>query len=438
MKLFKKLLAAQAALSIISPLAINATEIKSGSISDYAPKYDYQTFDDLSDIHPSDWTFQALVDIRNSRRCNVALPTGVITRTEAAALLNKCISDASKLTDAELRLVDEFSSEIAILRGNSEITDSLSFEAGQFSTTTTLSGYSNMLIGAVDGQPGVQHLNSFYGYGLDLNTSFSGEDLLYAGLAQGNFDSVSSELSGMDFSDTADTLTVESLFYSFPLAGLSITAGPLLDQDDVVSVTTSNYSDAWKLGGNPYTLPGSTGTGLAISKVLDNGINFTASYIGTEGSSAAGLGTRESEDILTAMVGFDSQDGFGGGLIYSKLGEGDASTTGYDAIGGGLYYKNDLLSIGFSYDSKDSEGSSENLEAWLIGTDINFGPGTLSAAISNVPDADVNDDDETQYELYYSYPVSDYITVTPGVFYIEGDGSAEDKTGVAVNTTFSF
>ncbi|WP_320664052.1 carbohydrate porin [Prochlorococcus sp. MIT 1223] len=446
MKLFQQLLVAPAALGLIAPMAVNATELNIEAISDYAPLTNtYQAASELSDIHPSDWTFQALVDIRNNRGCNVSLPKGVITRAEAAAILNKCIGNAEKLNASELRLIDEFESEIAILRGTDEILGDLAFEAGQFSTTTKLSGYSNFLIGYESKHQGYENVHGFYGYGLDINTSFTGEDILYAGIAQGNFDASSSELSSMDMSDTSDDLNVGSLFYSFPFGGGTLTAGPLLDQDDVVSVTTSVYSDAWKLGGNPFTLPGTTGYGAAYSIALDSGYNFGASIIGADAADLnKGIGTKESDDILTAMFGYDG-DNFGGGLIFTHLGHGN-TTTGYTAVGGGLYYQAENWSVSATYDTKDDEDTTEDLEAWLIGTDIAFGPGTFSAAISNVSDKDDSpgqataDEDEIQYELYYTYNLNDYITITPGVFFIEGDtyDNREDTRGAAINTSFSF
>jgi len=437
MKLFQKLLVAPAALGLMAPMAVNAAEINLNGISDYAPATtEFQSASELSDIHPSDWTFQALTEIRNNRGCNVSLPQGVITRVEAAALLNKCLSETSQLNQAELRLVDEFAPELAAIKGNQDVVDSFSFEAGQFSTTTTMAGYSNMLIGSVDGQAN-ENLTAFYGYGIDLLTSFDGEDLLTAGIAQGNFDDSASELSSMDMSDTSNSLTVGSLFYSFPVNGFDVTAGPLLDQDDVVSVTTSLYSDAFKLGANPSSLPGSTGTGAAISKATDSGFNFAASFIATEASGAAGIGTEEGEDVLTAMIGYDGE-GFGGGLIFTTLANGDAGTTGYDAFGGGIYYKGDSYTLSATYDTKDSEGVADTQIDWLIGSDIDLGPGTLSIALSNVPDTDANDHDETSYEVYYTYPLSDYITITPGWFFINGDTGAEDLNGIAVNTNFTF
>ena len=45
-------------------------------------------------------------------------------------------------------------------------------------------------------------------------------------------------------------------------------------------------------------------------------------------------------------------------------------------------------------------------------------------------------DDYYQYELSYSYPLNDGMTITPGVFITETAG--EDETGVVVTTSFSF
>lgn len=103
-----------------------------------------------------------------------------------------------------------------------------------------------------------------------------------------------------------------------------------------------------------------------------------------------------------------------------------------------VFTSGESFNLSATYDTKDDEGSTENAEAWLIGSDISVGPGTLSAAISNVPDTDASDADETSYEVYYSYPVSDYLTITPGYFFIEGDGNLEDQQGLAVNSSFIF
>ena len=45
-------------------------------------------------------------------------------------------------------------------------------------------------------------------------------------------------------------------------------------------------------------------------------------------------------------------------------------------------------------------------------------------------------DDFYQYDLSYSYPLNDGMTITPGVFIKETAG--DDETGVVVTTSFSF
>jgi len=39
------------------------------------------------------------------------------------------------------------------------------------------------------------------------------------------------------------------------------------------------------------------------------------------------------------------------------------------------------------------------------------------------------------YEASYAYPINDGVTITPGVYIVEGE---TDVTGVAVKTSFSF
>ena len=41
------------------------------------------------------------------------------------------------------------------------------------------------------------------------------------------------------------------------------------------------------------------------------------------------------------------------------------------------------------------------------------------------------------YEAAYTYPINDGMTITPGVFIKEVDGS-DDQTGLIVKTSFSF
>ena len=121
-----------------------------------------------------------------------------------------------------------------------------------FSSTTSLSGGAYFTVGSVsDGgtTDTEEELYMQYAYSLDVSSSFTGEDLFYAGIVAGN---ASGPLASMDSAETGD-LDVQSLFYAFPVGDLEVTAGPLVDQDDVVAATTSAYSDAFRLGAMPYS-----------------------------------------------------------------------------------------------------------------------------------------------------------------------------------------
>ena len=51
------------------------------------------------------------------------------------------------------------------------------FEAGSFSETTTMSGSASFQVGAVDESAITEALTATYSYDIDLNTTFTGEDL---------------------------------------------------------------------------------------------------------------------------------------------------------------------------------------------------------------------------------------------------------------------
>ena len=126
-----------------------------------------------------------------------------------------------------------------------------------FSTTTTLSGGAYFTVGSVaDGgtTDTEEELYMQYAYGLDITSSFTGEDLLYAGIETGN---ASGPLAAMDSAVEGNgELNLHSLYYAFPVGDLELTVGPLVDQDDVVAATTSAYSDDFRLGSMPYSLAG--------------------------------------------------------------------------------------------------------------------------------------------------------------------------------------
>jgi len=317
-----------------------------------------------------------------------------------------------------------------------------------FSSTTTLSGTAVFTTGTVaDGgtADNEEELYMQYAYGIDINSSFTGKDTFYAGIETGN---ASGPLASMDSAvapATNDVLPVHSLFYNFPVGDLSVTAGPLLDQDDVVGATVSKYSDAFRLGAMPFSLAGGeTGPGLGVAYSADNGVVASASFVAAGGAdSTSGIGGETTDDVVTLTLGYDGS-GFGGGIVVASN-DGDAANvagagTGYDSFGAGIYYQPESLpaTISLTYDSKDPETGNDSTD-WFVGIDYEVGPGTLSVAY-NTTDVDGSEaDDQTGLEVSYSYAVNDHITVTPGFFTVEETtANQDDDTGVVLETVFSF
>ncbi len=210
----------------------------------------------LSDVQPTDWAFQALQSLVERYGCIVGYPDGTyrgnraLTRFEFAAGVNACLDRIMELLQAAIedtvtredlailqRLQEEFSAELAILRGRVDALEARAaeLEANQFSTTTKLRG--EVIFALVDNFEDQGKYGAFgdsiqdedqtvfqYRARLNLNTSFSGEDLLFTRLQAGNaqaFNQKIAESEGQQtfniLDRTDDTLQLDKLFYKFPV-----------------------------------------------------------------------------------------------------------------------------------------------------------------------------------------------------------------------------
>jgi len=326
---------------------------------------------------------------------------------------------------------------MAILKGR---VDGLEYKvqelsAGQFSSSTKMSGGAVFTTGAINDPATTKgdNLTSEYNFTLDLNTSFTGNDSLYVGLVQGNQDDLAMDSA----EDTSGTFKVGSLFYTFPVKGFQVTAGPLLDADDVISATTSIYSDSFRLSSMPWGVDGDiTGAGAAVSWANDSGFNASFASISVGGDTATnGILTREGADHYVASIGYDS-DNYGGGLIFTN----DDNTTSKEdtSFGAGLYFRPDgFPTISVAWDTLDpGAANTKDSSSFMVGMDYEVGPGTASAAYESKDTAGTT---TSNFELYYNYPVNDGVSLQGGVF-IEENATANvhDKTGVIVETFFSF
>ncbi|MBE9007414.1 iron uptake porin [Fortiea sp. LEGE XX443] len=163
----------------------------------------------FSDVQPTDWAFQALQSLVERYGCIAGYPNGTyrgnraLTRYEFAAGLNACLDRVNELiatatadlvTKQDLatlqRLQEEFSAELATLRGRVDALEARTaeLEANQFSTTTKLVGEAIFAVTDVFGDRSGERNNTVFQdrVRLGLQTSFTGRDVLTTRLTAGN------------------------------------------------------------------------------------------------------------------------------------------------------------------------------------------------------------------------------------------------------------
>ncbi|MFN4280639.1 iron uptake porin [Thermosynechococcus sp.] len=377
----------------------------------------------LSDVRPTDWAYQALASLVEKYGCIAGYPDGTFrgnraaTRYEMAAALNACldvISDrfATKEDLATLqKLMDEFAAELATLRGRVDNLEARTaqLEAQQFSTTTKLTGTAVMSVqfgGRLRSNvpslsppglaPAPERPNPtvIAAVTLNLNTSFTGTDLLQTSLSTGNggFDAISTYGLGLQtgstlgagntFDNAAGPLPyfspsyyywsgygpqveLDRLSYSFrPIQDITITVGPqfypsdIIDKNSWANDPTSDFGTYFFIN-NPFIVPYAMnflgGAGAAIEWNPKEGpFTVRALYLaGEAGRAAAGIaapspGGGFGGDPFQASVELEYANKFGGGKnSYAVRLQGTYSKTyGIEARSGGLNFELNLGRFG--------------------------------------------------------------------------------------------
>ncbi len=395
MKLFKQLLVAPAALGLLAPVAAGATEVNVAGVSDYAPvSQDAVAVDQVtsitqfSDVYPTDWAYQALSNLIERYGCVAGYPNGTyrgnraMTRFEAAALLNACLDRVTEVTDELKRLMKEFEKELAIVKGRVDGLEARvgELEATQFSTTTKLKGKVDFVMGGVsyggedydltvprspigyddDGDAiyykdkgkylGQDAFTFNYRATLNLNTSFTGKDLLYTRLRAGNFNT--NAFSGKGYTgnitqlsvakSTGDSLKVDKLWYQFPLgADFQVYLGAKIENYYMLGAPATVYREIlkdFKLGGYYGVYGASTSPGAGIvwkpnsqNDPYDPKFTVALNYVAKNGAKGnpqkgGGIGTDTSKGKFLAQIGYGGpQWNINAGYAYIQ----DGMTVGY-------------------------------------------------------------------------------------------------------------
>ena len=98
------------------------------------------------------------------------------------------------------------------------------------------------------------------------------------------------------------------------------------------------------------------------------------------------------------------------------------------------------ISVGYEWGSDGSAATTaDEMTSYFIGIQFDeVGPGTLGTAFGTKTPTVEETEDLLMYEVFYSYPVNDGMTITPLLYIKEFAGATDDETGVMVKTSFSF
>ena len=294
------------------------------------------------------------------------------------------------------------------------------FEAGSFSETTSASFGSNFYVGAVESSATGEAVTFSYDFSMDLSTSFTGEDSLDVAVIGGNAGTTAVD-GYMGGDDTEDDLVLDGISYTFPLGGATVIVGDGVGVDDM-NTGACAYSAFTDLLGDCGTsnVGGSADSGFAIGYDFGNGFTIAGGAAG--GDSTSGYFTEEDASTIGLEVAYTS-DTYGLSIAYTD----DEAETYYSFQGMLTPEGFPSISVGYETDDDDADAIFAGL------TFDEVGAGSVSLGIASTA---LSSDDYYQYELSYSYPINDGMTITPGVFIAESAG--EDETGVVVTTSFSF
>jgi len=318
-------------------------------------------------------------------------------------------------------------------------------EAGSFSDTTTASFSVDFAIGSVDGKgissgvtDGDEDVQAAYGFQIDLNTSFTGEDSLDISIDAGNAPATTA-LAEFDLNSDGDGLVVDGISYSFPLGDkASVIFGDNTDGSALFSSACvyGGPSDTLSSCGNVNAGIENGGAMAGASYDFGNGFTAAVGYAGPE----TGIMTKESLDAYGANVSYTAET-YGLSLTYGVIESSATNEDTYTALNA-YWTPEGFPSISAGYEFGSIGGAAATADEsinYFVGISTEVGPGEFGAALGTSGGQIENQTEELMYEAYYSYPINDGMTITPLVFLKEqATAGTPDQTGVMLKTSFSF
>ena len=394
------------------------------------------------------------------------------------------------------RLQEEFAAELATLRGRVDALEARTreLEANQFSTTTTLNGETIFAVSDTFGKGAVGDdkttANLGYRVRLNFDSSFTGTDRLRTRLQARNsarYDRpTGTPMTRTNFDgDGGSEITLDKLSYQFLIGSrTNVEIGAKGLTSDDVAPLINPYFDSAAQGAvsrfgafNPaiYNTPGETG--IAINHQLSDQLNLTLTYLtNTAADSTEGNGLFNGSYGAIAQLTYSPSSELDLALSYVRsysrkndvdlsLGTGsnnanqpfNQSATRGNHFGLQASWRPSsrfALSGWAGYvDAQQLSGGDAKAQIWNGGVTFAFpdlfSEGNVGGLIVGVPpkttrnDIKENKDNDTSLhvEALYRIQVSDFISITPGVYVITNTDHNKDNgtTWVGVlRTSFTF
>ncbi len=479
----------------------------------------------LTDVRPTDWAFQALQSLVERYGCIAGYPdktyrgNRALTRYEFAAGLNACLDRVNELIAAATtdlvkkedlatlqKLQEEFAAELATLRGRVDALEArtTTLEKQQFSTTTKLNGEVVVGIAGVAAGRRISgrevSKNTIVGdrVRLNLDTSFTGKDLLRTRLQASNLTPLPAASDNGDFLTHEgnfrfagagnNTLGLDALLYQFPLgekttvtieanAGaiddFTDTLNPFLDGDGAVGALTH-----FGTRNSIYYLV--NGTGLGLRHSFGDALELSLGYLANDAASPVnGSGLLNGPYGAIAQLTFKPSKALALGLTYihsyntdftangsvgsdlANFRESTGLATSANAYGVEASFKlspkiNLNGSVGYT-NAQTLTGAKGNFEIWnwsvglalpdlgkkgnlggiIVGMEpkVTGSSGTLGQTFGRDRDTSLH------VEGFYQYQLTDNIALTPGIVWLTAPNHNDRNDDVVIGTvraTFTF
>ncbi|PMB22008.1 iron uptake porin [Fischerella thermalis] len=470
----------------------------------------------LSDVQPTDWAFQALQSLVERYGCIAGYPNGTyrgnrsMTRYEFAAGLNACLERVNELiasatsdlvTKEDLatlqRLQEEFSAELATLRGRVDALEARTaeLESNQFSTTTKLNGEAIFAVAGVFGDNAADQDNDSDNNSdlqdniifadrvrLNFDTSFMGKDRLRVRLQarnitefQGNVTGTRMTRLGFDGNEDND-VELDDLYYYFPLGdkvrvAISAANTELNHLVETLSPFESSGNGSISRFGrfNPiYRTAGSTG--LVVNYQFSDRASLDFAYMVRDPEDSSGEnGLFNGNYGAVAQFIFEPINNLNLGLTYVRSYNAGGSNSGVNLTGstgstnavrpfGNVSTSADsfgletswrispqfTLSGWLAYSLARSEVSDDSADILNYAVTLAFpdlgGKGNLAGIVFGMPpkviESSLVEDQDTSLHIegFYRLQVTDNIAITPGLFVITNPEHNDNNDTIFVGT----